>query len=97
MLHNKSMFSTGRVPKLFKQSITILIYKSGDKKMTNYRSISIKSNFAKVFEEALKNRLQPFIEKHKILSKWQFGIRNNMSTENAAVHELAYKIEYSLN
>jgi len=41
------------------------------------------SNFAKIFEKIIRKRLISFLEKHKLLSKNQFGFRPGLGTENA--------------
>ncbi|KAL4131531.1 hypothetical protein QTP88_008826 [Uroleucon formosanum] len=60
------------------------IYKNGDKTcINNYRPISMLSNFSKILEKIVKNRLITFLEKHELLSKQQFGFRPGLGTENA--------------
>lgn len=55
------------------------IFKSGDlSKIDNYRGISILSNFAKVFEIVLYNRIYPSTK--YILSPYQHGFVSNRST-----------------
>lgn len=71
-------------PDYFKKAEIIPIYKSGDtSKATNYRPISLISNFAKIFEKVLKTRIANFIRKNSIISPKQFGFQTGMSTENA--------------
>jgi potassium voltage-gated channel Eag-related subfamily H protein 8 len=60
------------------------LFKSGDKSiMSNYRPISMLSNFSKIFEKIIKARLIEFLEKNNLLSKNQYGFRPGLSTENA--------------
>ena len=60
------------------------IYKRGDpNKATNYRPISLLSNFDKIFEKLLYNRLISYIEKFELLNERQFGFRKNYSTTMA--------------
>ena len=48
-------FRTGHIPKKWKESVTIPLYKSGDKKMvTNYRAKTVINNFTKIFEKCMK-------------------------------------------
>ena len=55
-------------------------FKTGDADtFTNYRPISILSSFSKIYERVLYNRLAEFIDKFKILHKFQFGFRSNHS------------------
>ena len=75
----------------------IPIFKSGDKNnMDNYRPISLLSTFSKFLEKLVANRLLVFLERNNVLSKWQFGFRNNHSTIHPLVHFLN-KITDSLN
>lgn len=41
------------------------------------------SNFLKILEKIVKNRLLTFLEKYKLLSKQQYGFRPGLGTENA--------------
>lgn len=60
------------------------IFKEGDKQIpTNYRPISLISNFAKILEKIIFNRLFSFIKKNKILSDNQFGFVKNIGTNDA--------------
>ena len=42
----------------------------------NYRPISLLSIFSKILERLMYDRLLEFLNKHKILNKFQFGFRN---------------------
>lgn len=92
-----TIFSTGLVPTKFKESIVTPVYKSGSRTdKTNYRPISVINNFAKIFEKALKTRLEKFLNENKIISKNQYGFRNNFST-NDAIYKLTSIINSSLH
>jgi len=57
------------------------IYKKGYvTEPTNYRPISLLSQFDKMFEKIIYERLLNHIEKNKLLSKFQFGFRQSSST-----------------
>lgn len=76
----------GDCPSAFKTSIITPIYKSGVKtETTNYRPISIITNFSKVFEKIVKIRLVKFLDKYNILSPFQFGFRTGKSTQDATL------------
>ena len=60
---------------------------------TNYRPISIVSNFAKIIEKIIYKRLNNFLEKFNILSQMQFGFRKGIGTNCA----LYYVTEYLYN
>lgn len=91
------MFVVGYCPLDFKMSIVKPIYKNGNRMLvTNYRPISLITNFAKVFEMLLKTRLYNFIKKFKILSDNQFGFTEGKSTQDA-IAELTKKIYHSLD
>lgn len=80
------IFESGICPSAFKVSIVKPIYKKGDKMYPeNYRPISIITNFAKIFEMALKSRLTSFTKRFNILSDAQLGFREGKSTQDAIV------------
>ena len=59
----------------------IPIFKNGGRhKTTNYRLISLLSQFNKVFEKMLYNRIYSYLIRYKPLSEYQFGFRKNSST-----------------
>ena len=63
------------------------VYKKGDKtEVSSYRPVCSLSPFSKIFERIIYNRMLKFIEKHKILSKSQYGFRKNVSTETALIN-----------
>ena len=71
-------FKNGLFPNAMKTAKVIPVYKSGDKHLfTNYRPISLLSQFSKLLEKLFVVRLDSFIEKHNILSDHQYGFRSN--------------------
>lgn len=88
-----TIFESGIVPDHFKESIVSPVYKSGNRtEKTNYRPISVVNNFSKIFEKALKCRLQEFLNKYNIISNNQFGFKTNSSTNDAI-----YKLTSTVN
>ena len=82
---NKS-FSEGTFPEQMKTAKVIPLFKSGDKsQFTNYRPVSLLPQFSQVLEKLFCNRLNKFIDRHKILSNNQYGFRNNHSTSLALI------------
>ena len=68
----------------------IPVFKKGDKQMaSNYRPISILSQFDKIFEKMLCNRISDYLDKYKLLNQNQFGLRKHHSTTHAVsyIHE----------
>ena len=64
-----------------KYSKIVPLFKSGDPKLfTNYRPVSLLSQFSKILEKLFDSRLQKFIEKHEILHESQCGFRAKRST-----------------
>ena len=64
----------------------IPIFKNGSKTLvSNYRPISLLSPFSKLLEKCIFNRLSNFFETNNLLYNFQFGFRNNSSTENAVL------------
>lgn len=77
-------FANGIVPTAFKESVIIPIYKDGDKTQpSNYRPISLLSNFAKIFEKCLRKRLLSYFDKNKVIDKFQYGFKEGISTTDA--------------
>ena len=73
--------STGIVPDKIKIGKICPVYKNGEKdSFSNYRPISVLSNFSKIYEKIISNRLQSYIDSKKILSNVQYGFQSNHST-----------------
>ena len=74
----------GIVPDILKISKVTPIDKGGEAADPfNYRPISTLSQFTQVFEKLVYKQLISYIEKHNILSEFQFGFRKGHSTEQA--------------
>ena len=74
---NKS-FQEGGFPDNMKISKVIPILKYGDNSiLSNYRPISLLSQFSKILEKLLERRLYCFLEKNMILDNCQYGFRHN--------------------
>ena len=50
---------------------------------SNYRPISLLSNFKRIFEKIMYDRIRDFIEKHNLLHSSQYGFRQAHSTQHA--------------
>jgi hypothetical protein len=82
-------FRQGLVPDQLKIAKIVPIFKSGDPLLIdNYRPISLLSNFSKVLEKIMCNRLTQFLTDNKILSNSQFGFRRKHSTIHPIIHLL---------
>lgn len=91
------IFVTGIVPRHFKISVITPIHKAGSKTVIgNYRPISLISNFAKLFEKCMKDRLLMFFKTNNILSESQYGFQQGCSTDDA-LNRLISQITLSLN
>lgn len=65
------------------------LFKAGNKHLfTNYRSVSLLSQFFKISERLFNNRLEQFIEKHNLLLDSQYGFRANRSTALALADQI---------
>jgi len=63
-------------------AFTIPIFKKGDpQKPTNYRLISLISQFDKIFEKMLYARIYKYLEKYNLLSNYQFGFRKGINSD----------------
>ena len=80
---NTSVSLRAYPPKLKMLNI-IPIFKADDKSDTsNYRPISLLSNFNRIFEKIMYDRMRDFIEKHSLLYSSQYGFRQAHSTQHA--------------
>ena len=83
ILFNHS-FATGTVPKQFRLAKVIPIHKKGSVfAVSNYRPISLLSNFNKIIEKLMYNRLINYLGKLSIISDNHFGFRSKHSTIHA--------------
>lgn len=79
-----NVMESGICPIEFKITVIKPLHKKGDKTLpSNYRPISLVTNYAKIFEKIIKIRLKLFLEKHKIIADNQFGFQSGKSAEGA--------------
>ena len=88
LLHVLNLSVTqGIFPNELKIAKVIPLYKGGDVTcINNYRPVSILPTFSKIFERIMHKRLMSFITKYNILYKFQFGFRQNYSTNMALIY-----------
>ena len=83
---NKS-FTQGVFPDNMKIGKVIPLYKAGDRNVfSNYRPISLLSQFSKILEKLFNERLDKFIDKCNVLNNSQYGFRNKMCTTHALIN-----------
>ena len=71
-------------PSAFKKAKIIPLYKSNSKNdMLNFRPISLLPQIAKIYDKAIKYRLNNFLGKYNIINKSQYGFRSGLSTFDA--------------
>ena len=76
----------GVFPDDLKKAKIIPLYKANDPMLfNNYRPISLLPLFSKVLERIMYNRMIKFINKNKLLYKYQFGFRKDHSTYMALI------------
>ena len=76
--------STGVYPNKLKMAKIIPIFKTDDDTdPSNYRPISLLSNFNRIFEKLIFKRMESFIAQHNMLSPSQYGFRKTLSTQHA--------------
>ena len=69
---------------MLKHTKVIPVYKDDDETdKANYRPISLLSNYNRIFEKIMFNRLKAFIDKKEILYRSQYGFRDKHSTQHA--------------
>jgi len=74
----------GVFPSELKIAKVIPIYKSSNAHMiSNYRPVSLLSNFSKIYEKIMYARLLNFINQREVLYKFQFGFRKDHNTSLA--------------
>ena len=72
---------TGKFPSKMKIAKVIPLFKSGDKHVfSNYRPISLLSQFSNILEKVFAKRLNDFISKHQIFCEQQYGFRKTRTT-----------------
>uniref|UniRef100_A0A3B3B6W1 Reverse transcriptase domain-containing protein n=1 Tax=Oryzias melastigma TaxID=30732 RepID=A0A3B3B6W1_ORYME len=80
-------FRTGIFPKKMKVAKIIPIFKQNDEHVfTNYRPVSVLSQFSKIIEKWFIQKLDVFLEKNSLLFEYQYGFRSNRSTSTALIH-----------
>lgn len=79
-------FIDGRFPDALKCAKIIPLFKNGDSlSMENYRPISILSDFSKIIEQVIFERIYNFAKKFKIIDHRQFGFQRQSGTLSAAI------------
>ena len=74
----------GVFPSELKITRVIPIYKGGDNmQINNYRPVSVLALISKIFERIMYNKIIEFVNKYKILYKYQFGFREKHGTNTA--------------
>lgn len=88
-------FEQAIFPNTLKINKIIPVYKKGDPEdLKNYRPIALSSVFSKILEYAFLERLLPFLDKHDILVKNQFGFRPKRCTIDAIYEFLKDVVDY---
>ena len=79
-----AILDSGSYPSIWEEGIIIPIFKKGDPNtVSNYRGITLLSNFSKIFTGVLQNRISKWSDENNIISDAQFGFREKMSTVDA--------------
>lgn len=64
--------------------------------MNNYRPISMLSHINKILETIISKQIKSFLKKHNILYEYQYGFRENRSTNHALI-EIVDSIKLSID
>lgn len=79
-----NIIETGVFPDCMKVTVTIPIYKKGEKtNPSNYRPISLIPIFSKIVEIIMHEQLCHYFEKNGLLNSAQYGFRSKLSTIKA--------------
>ena len=90
-------FSTGVFPNKMKIAKVLPLYKANNEhEVSNYRPVSILTQFSKILEKLFEKRLREFIDRNHLLFEGQYGFRLNRST-GLALTELVDTIMYALD
>ena len=90
-------FECGIFPNSMKTSKVIPLFKSGSKtSFSNYRPVSLLSQFSKILEKLFDTRLQSFMDKNCLISECQYGFRSGYSTSSALM-ELIEELSSALD
>ena len=76
----------GKYPSKLKFAKVIPVFKLDDETdPSNYRPISLLSNFNRIFEKLMYKRLKSYLNKHEILNTSQYGFREGHATHHATL------------
>jgi hypothetical protein len=85
------MFRDGTYPQCLKLTVTIPVFKKGDRnEKSNYRPISLVPVLSKIVERVMKNQLEIYFEVNSLLSPSQFGFRKGLTTVKAVEKVITY-------
>jgi hypothetical protein len=91
------MLSSGVFPSRLKFSQISPIFKKGKKtEISAYRPVSLLTSFSKIFERVIYNRLIQHAQVNNIITKDQYGFKENSSTE-LAIFKLTNQILTCIN
>ena len=91
-------FNKGKYIDILKISkVTPIFKEKGDElEVSNYRPISLLSNFNKIFEKIMHERVVSFLDKHNCIYNRQFGFRKGHSTTHTLI-DLTESIRRSID
>ena len=78
-------FTTGNSPVPLKWQMLFLFIRKVRSCNNYYWPLSLFSKISKIFEKMMHIRLTSFLNKNKVLSRFQFGFRNKHSTNHALI------------
>jgi len=89
-------FKCGKFPDKMKIAKVLPFFKTGEPSVySNYRPVSLLSQFSKILEKLFNSRLITFIESYKLLCESQYGFRHGHSTSHA-ICELYEKLTLAI-
>lgn len=88
--------STGTFPDCLKHAVIKPLFKKGEKtEISNYRPISLLSVISKILEAVVKEQINNYLERNRILSESQYGFRHGKNT-TAATFDLVSNLNKTL-
>ena len=93
----QTSYNSGSLPSTWKSAWITPVYKKGDKCVaSNYRPVSLTCVSCKLLEHILCSQISDYLDRHNILSPYQYGFRKKLSCESqllVTTHDLLKRLD----